>query len=110
MVSDGRLGSVEVETLNYNRRHVERNECGWEGSDSGYLGVVCLAGVKNDDVKSGCACVVFQVEKCSKHKEPTNIPLTLSVRNVTFDTSLPSSLQIFSYEDFSSFGPAFTVS
>lgn len=40
----------------------------------------------------------------------TNIPLTLSVRNVTCDTCLPNSEQIFSYELLSSFGPALTVS
>lgn len=39
-----------------------------------------------------------------------NVPLTLSVKKVTFFTSTPISLQSFSYEAFSSFGPAFTVS
>jgi hypothetical protein len=38
--------------------------------------------------------VLFQVKRCGTAN--VNVPLTLSVKNVTFDTSLPSSEHIFS--------------
>jgi len=55
--------------------------------------------------RDGVVVLVFHVED-----DEANVPLTLSVRKVTLETSTPSSLYIFSYADFSSFGPALTVS